>query len=353
MQQRVVIDRLGRRRFLKAGLALGAGAVVGPAMLPRAAAAADTFLLVRANLVDVGVRPVYPFWESPDIVPSPTDAWGRVAAGTNVSVSVIVENLGKATATGVRATFWWANPSVAITPGTVNLIGTSPSAAIGPSSSQLLTSTTPWVPVIVNGGHECLIVEIDSDQESPTSFLPEDDRRMGQRNETVLGVDTHWHLPLAVANPFPDPIGPIELRVATRLVRNAGRLIGQQLPFSPADVLTHIDEPPAAAIARQLGLVVEAADPGVGVQVVDVKRSDLSARGLSDSDLKLLLQGAPGPADFGRTIAKIDLPGYGVADAILAFDHQAPPDAAIVHDFREVINGVGIGGKALILPPTA
>jgi len=352
MQQRDIVDRLGRRRFLKAGLAVGAGALVGPALLPRAAAAAETFLLVRANLVDVGVRPVYPFWESPDVVPSPTDAWGRVAAGTNVSVSVIVENLGKATATNVRATFWWANPSVAITPGTVNLIGASAPVSIAGGTSRTLTSTTPWVPVIVNDGHECLIVEIDSDQESPTSFLPEYDRRMAQRNETVFGVMTDWHLPLEVAMPFPDPLGPIELRVATRYVRNAERLLRQQLPFSPADLLVHIDEPPAAEIARELGLVVEAAEPGVGVQLLGVKDSDLNAGGLSDGDLKLLAQGAPGPADFGTTLAKIDLPGYGVANAILAFDHKGPADAAIVHDFRELIDGIGIGGKALVLPPT-
>src|SRR5262245_35488427 len=115
-------DKPGRRTFLKAGLVVGAGAVVGPAVLWRRAAAAETFLLVPANLTDDGTRSVYPFWESPAIAPSPTDAWGRVPAGGAVTVGAVVENQGDATATGVRATFWWANPSVAITPGTVNLI---------------------------------------------------------------------------------------------------------------------------------------------------------------------------------------------------------------------------------------
>lgn len=350
MNAREHVDRLGRRRFLRAGLAIGAGAIAGAGILPRIAAASDTFLLVRANLTDVGVRPVYPFWESPDILVSPTDAWGRVTAGTNVTVSVLVENLGTDTATGVRATFWWANPAVAITPGTVHGIGTSPVTSIGGGTSQLLTSTTPWVPIVVNGGHECLIVEIDSDQEWPASFSPQFDRRMGQRNETVFGLELHWPFPLELANPFPFR-EIVDLRVATRYVRNAARLLDQQLGIRPADVLAHIDEPPAAQIARKLGLLVQPAEAGVGIQVQGVAPGQLSAAGLSDRDLSLLGQGAGGPADWGTSLANLKLPEFGTATATLTFDHKGPADAAIIHDFREVINGVGMGGKTLILPP--
>lgn len=345
------VDKLGRRRFLKAGLVVGAGAIVGPAILPRIAAADDTLLLVRANLVDVGARPVYPFWESPDILMSPTDAWGRVSPGASVTVSAIVENLGQDTATGVRATFWWANPSAAITPGTVNPIGTSAATSIAGGTSSILTSTTPWVPIVVNGGHECLIVEIDSDQESPSSFFPEFDRHMGQRNVTVWGIETQWHLPLLLVNAFPEP-EVLELRVASRLVRNASRLLGQNLGIRPADVLVHIDEPPAAAIAQQLGLVVEPADPGVGAKLLGVALAQLNGGGLSDADIARLRQGAPGPADWGRVVAQQKLPGFGTATATLDFAHLAPADAAIVHDFRQVINGVGIGGYAVVVPPT-
>jgi hypothetical protein len=351
---------LGRRTILKAGLVLGAGAMAGPALSsaiwPADAAAADTHLLVRANLIDSGGRPVYPFWESPDIVASSGDVWSRILPGGPLHVSVVVRNTGTDMATGVQATFFWSDPSTAITPDTVNLIGTSGTTSIAGGGSTTLFSTTDWTPLT---GTECLVVSVESDQESPASFLPEFDSRVAQRNVQASEVETNWHLPLHVGNPFPDEANlvpepaHVELRVDSYLVRNAMRLIGHELPIRPVDVLVHIAEEPAKAIAGQLGLVVQRTDPGVGITLLDLSPSEQRATGLSEDDLRRLRDGAPGPADWGRVVAKLDMAGFETAVARLGFSHPVPRDAAIVHDFREVIGGVGIGGYAMVVPPTA
>lgn len=343
---------LGRRTFLRAGIVLGAGAMAGPAIFPASAlAAVDTHLLVRANLTDSGGRPVYPFWESPDIVVSPADSWSRLL-GSPLQVSVMVRNTGRDTATGVIATFGWSDPSTSITPDTVNPIGTSLSTSIPGGGSTTLLSTTDWTPESGDGGTECVIVSVESDQESPLSFLPEFDPRVAQRNVQTSTIDPNWHLPLHVGDPFPLN-AHVELRVASYLVRNAARLLDQELGIRPVDVLVHIDEPPAAAIAKQLGLVVQRVDPGAGVTLVDLSPSEKRATGLSEADLDRLRGGAPGPADWGRVVAKLDLVGFEMAVATLAFTHAAPADAAIVHDFRQVIDGIGIGGYAMVVPPIA
>src|SRR5262249_61657773 len=96
--------------------------------------------------------------------------------------------------------------------------------------------------------------------------------------------------PLELANPFPVR-EVVALRVTPRYIRNAKRLLDQQLGIRPADVLAHIDEAPAAQIARKLGLVVQPADPGVGIRVQGVDVSQLSAEGTCDDDLALLQKG--------------------------------------------------------------
>ena len=342
-----LVNLIQRRDFLKAGIALGAAAAI-PASLARTAEASGSTLLVGASFGDTGTRPVWPFWESPYILFSPHDAWDRVTAGTNVTVSVLVQN-GNQPATNVVARFWWANPSLGIPP--VNFIGTSAPADIPANSNALLVCTTPWVPVFVNGGHECLIVELDCEQGSPTyPFRPDLDPLVGQRNITVL-LPRLSHFPLQLANPFLEP-GQTVITVSTRFIRNAGRLIGQDFGMRPSDILAHIDEPAAAAVAKQLGLVVQQADPGTGVKLVNVEAANGSADGLDDATRAALRKVAGGaPSDGGRPIASLDLPGLGVATAALDIVPTAPKDAAVVHQIRQITDGVVIGGYDAILPP--
>jgi hypothetical protein len=342
---------LVRRDVLKAGLVFGAALV--PGALPWAADAAGSMLLVRVDLVDVGSRPLpigTTFWESPDIAESGGDPWGRVPPGANISVQLTAWNVGGALATGVGATFWWAPASVSIAPSTATLIGTSTSKiSISPGGSGLLQSPT-WR---VGTGDECLVVQLASDQESAVyPFMPELDRRVGQRNVSVLASpETNWPMPLQAANPFPEQ-ATTDLLVSSRFVRNAGRLLGKDLGISPADVLVHIDEPPAAAIARKLGLVVEQADPGTGVQLLSLTPGSQSASGFTAAELTLLRQRAGSePPGWGRVLVSFVLPGQGTAIATLRVDRTAPADAAVVHEFRQVSERVLLGGYAMILPP--
>jgi hypothetical protein len=346
---------LARRDFLKAGVVLGTGAAIVPGALSRRVYAGAPMLLVRVSLVDDGSRPLAigaTFWESPDVAPASTDAWGRVPPGTDTTVSVTARNRGDADATGVQATFWWASPSLSIAPSTATPIGKSTSsAAISPGGSAVLTSPT-WHAVT---GDECLVVQLASDQESAAHpFMPELDRLVGERNVSVLAdPQTDWPMPLQAANPFPEQATTL-LLVSSRFVRNAARLVGQNLGISPADVLVHIDEPPAAAIARQLGLVVQPADPGTGVQLLSLTPYGQAATGFSDVELNLLRHRAGGvPQSWGRVLANVVLPGHATATATLRVDRTAPADAAVVHELRQVSNGVLLGGYAMILPPAS
>jgi len=348
--------RIARRDVLKAGLVLGAGAAFGRAALPRTAAAAGVTaseLLVRVDLMDTGGRPLLigaTFWESPDIAAASTDAWGRVPPDTDTTVRVTARNIGAATATGVGATFWWAPSSTSIAPDTATLIGASSSPlSIAPGGSAVLESPT-WHTVT---GDECLVVQLASDQESAAHpFLPELDRLVGQRNASVLAnPESDWPMPLQAANPFPEQ-ALTHLLVASRFVHNADRLLGQDLGISPVDVLVHIDEPPAAAIAKRLGLVVQPADPGTGVKLLGLAPGGRDAGGFSEADLGLLRQRSGGePQGWGRVLAAFTLPGLATAIATLRVDRTAPADAAVVHEFRQVSEGVLLGGYAMVLPP--
>ncbi|TMC04101.1 MAG: hypothetical protein E6J41_25640 [Chloroflexi bacterium] len=118
------------------------------------------------------------------------------------------------------------------------------------------------------------------------------------------------------------------------------------------DVLVHIDEPPAAAIAKRLGLVVQPADPGTGVKLLGLAPGGRDAGGFSEADLGLLRQRSGGePQGWGRVLAAFTLPGLATAIATLRVDRTAPADAAVVHEFRQVSEGVLLGGYAMVLPP--
>ncbi len=150
------------------------------------------WLLVRANLSDAGARPLASnavFWESPDV-------WVVSAAGINQpipgqanTVFARVSNLGLETATGVQVRFWWANPSLAITEATAHLIGIGFTNIQGGSTVDV-QCPKPWIPIVENGGHECLLAEAFIPNFDPlTSPMdPVDDRHVGQKNEQLIMV---------------------------------------------------------------------------------------------------------------------------------------------------------------------
>jgi hypothetical protein len=112
------------------------------------------------------------------IVNDPAYVWARV------------HNRGTTTVTNATVRYYWANPSMLITPSNATLIGTS-FVSLLPGETKDVLCLTPWAPVWVNDGHECLIAEAfhASDPLPPRGpndpFDPSSDRHVAQLN---LGV---------------------------------------------------------------------------------------------------------------------------------------------------------------------
>ncbi len=150
------------------------------------------WLVIRDATGDAGDRPLpggTVFWESPDV-------WVESALGINQpipgqpnQVFARVTNLGWQYATGVTIKYWWANPSLAITEATANLIGVG-FANIPSGWSVVVECPTPWVPIEENGGHECLIAEAYIPVSDPLTapMDPVADRHVGQKNEQLVIV---------------------------------------------------------------------------------------------------------------------------------------------------------------------
>lgn len=101
-----------------------------------------------------------PWWISPDIwvVPGndPNAAPGSPIAGQAAYLWARVSNEGSSAAPNTRVDFYWANPAAAIAVGTATPIG-SAYVDLAPGQTQEVLCLVPWVPIIVNGGHECVL----------------------------------------------------------------------------------------------------------------------------------------------------------------------------------------------------
>jgi hypothetical protein len=147
------------------------------------------WLVVRYAAGDDGTRPLpggTVFWESPDVWVTSSLGVNQPVPGEANTVFARVSNLGLQDATGVFVKFWWADPSLAITEASANLIGIG-SVNLTAGSSAVVTCPNPWVPVVENGGHECLIAEAFSGFDPLTAPMdPVDDRHVGQKNEQLV-----------------------------------------------------------------------------------------------------------------------------------------------------------------------
>jgi hypothetical protein len=160
------------------------------------------YLLARSVLGDRGDRPInVPFWESPDIWTAPgepanapaipTNHGGTAIAGQPNTLYAHVWNLGLAPLAGVSVEFYWFDPSLAITGANANLIGIARCdlSSRGMNGSHLLVKCPKaWVPVVVNGGHECLVVRISGigDPIGNNPWSPWLNRHVAQRNIAVV-----------------------------------------------------------------------------------------------------------------------------------------------------------------------
>jgi hypothetical protein len=164
------------------------------------------YLLIRSHLGDDGTRPMpygRVFWDSPDIwlwgsepefAPNlPPSPGGVVVAGQPTTLYALVWNLGRAPLLGAVVEFYWFDPSLSFDSAHAHLIGTATvdlPSAMSQVSRQLVKCPLPWIPVLVNDGHECLIARVSGvgDAIGPNEWEPNLNRHVGQRNLCVLAA---------------------------------------------------------------------------------------------------------------------------------------------------------------------
>jgi hypothetical protein len=162
------------------------------------------YLLIRAFPGDHGVRqpPLGTFWESPDIlvvagiVDSLQDNAPTLTPTPGMAHTIFVRmwNLGRLPAIGVALRVWWANPAFAFDdpqnpPNFIAGMYVDLGDRTRPNASRLVRLPVPWVPSVVNNGHECLLAKIESILDpSPVGFQASTDRHVGQRNLSIVAA---------------------------------------------------------------------------------------------------------------------------------------------------------------------
>jgi hypothetical protein len=275
-----------------------------------------------------------------------------VSVGDEVIVSVTVQNLGYAPASGVRARFWWIDPSGGITPQRAKVIGTSDRVSIAAGLAETLPCTSPWRPEFVNGGHECLIVEVSSMSDPLThSFRADLDRHVGHRNVTVLPPEGEvQQMVLTLTNPFWEE-ARTTLHVRTSAFFGFERLLGFGLHVQPIDALLHADDPTLAGPLAALGIEGGPMEPGTGLSVTNVFDTGEVAGGFDEETQQRLRERRDDDHDFGQEIAEITLAPSGVGQVELAVNLGGPGSGAVVHWLTQVSDGVDVGGYALVSLP--
>ncbi|HLI85153.1 MAG TPA: hypothetical protein VKV17_14625 [Bryobacteraceae bacterium] len=206
------------------------------------------WLVIRYAAGDTGARPVPPgaaWWESPDVWTQQVNggAINQPVAGQPSIVFTNISNLGREDANNVTLQYFWANPSIAINAGTANLIATQ-TVSIPANNVGQFQSPVNWVPVDVNNGHECLIVQANLPVLDPITdpFQPANDRHVGQKNEqlVLLQQGEMFHFRLDALN-FTDKEADVFVEMRPGLVPRdlAQRFAGRGLWREPI-----LDTPP-------------------------------------------------------------------------------------------------------------
>jgi hypothetical protein len=150
--------------------------------------------------VQLVIRDGNPYWYlSPDIwvVPGndPTGPPGAPISGQPAYLWAHVANTGDTDASGVRLDFYWANPALQVLRSNSTLVG-SAIADVPAGGGQDALCLVPWTPVIVNGGHECLVAVANHPADPlpnppPDDFNPPAYGQVAQKNLTVLVASMH------------------------------------------------------------------------------------------------------------------------------------------------------------------
>lgn len=185
------------------------------------------------------------WWNSPDIwtVPEsdPNGAPGAPITGFPAYMWARTRNTGDKAVTGARVDFYWSNPATGVLRSNSHFIG-SAFVDLEPGEMQDVLCLTPWIPEIVNNGHECVVAEIVHPADPlpappPDAFDPPTFRQIAQKNLTVL-VAMRSMLTRMIQVAAPKRIGGR----ATVFVEVGGEIDDQSLAqlglkgFAPADL---------------------------------------------------------------------------------------------------------------------
>jgi hypothetical protein len=147
--------------------------------------------------VELFIHDGTPWYLSPDVwvVPGsdPFASPGQPIAGQRAFLWARVRNDGSTPVTNASVRLSWAIPTSSIRRQDAHQIGVS-AVALEPEETKEVLCLTPWIAPDVNNGHVCLLVEAFAPADSLDERLPLDpigDRRVAQRNITVLRVAPH------------------------------------------------------------------------------------------------------------------------------------------------------------------
>jgi hypothetical protein len=145
--------------------------------------------------VQLLIRDGNPWWYlSPDIwvVPGndPNGMPGGPVAGMPAYLWARVQNNGDMDAANVRLDYYWADPTTQVARSTAHFVG-SAFATVPAGGTREALCLVPWVPTIVNDGHECLVVTATHPADPiasplPDAFDPPTYGQVAQKNLTVL-----------------------------------------------------------------------------------------------------------------------------------------------------------------------
>jgi hypothetical protein len=136
------------------------------------------------------------WWDSPDIwvVPGndPNGDPDQPVAGQPAFLWAQVQNIGNQNASAAQVNFYWSNPAAGVLRSNSTLVG-SAFVDLGPGETKDVLCVIPWIPVIVNNGHECVVAEVIHSGDPlpapvPDAFDPPTYRQVAQKNLNVLAM---------------------------------------------------------------------------------------------------------------------------------------------------------------------
>lgn len=222
------------------------------------------------------------WWLSPDIwaVPGddPNGAPGAPIAGEKAYLWAHVANTGSSDANGVRVDFFWANPALQVLRSTATMIG-SAFGDIPAGGSQDVLCLVPWIPVIVNDGHECVVAVANHSSDPlpsppPDDFSPATYDQVAQRNLSVVTVSAQMMMPMMLTMGAPrrkDKTARIKIEIGGKVDPEIFRRLNVK-GLHPAEGRVI-----AAGLSREPTCGGEERDVGPDELTVEIKRGTQAA----------------------------------------------------------------------------